>query len=73
MSAEEQRSEVVHYWWSKAEESLASAEREFKAGAYSIVVNRLYYAAFYAVCAALLERHLPTTKHSGVRAAYIVN
>ena len=34
------------------------------------MVNRVYYVAFHAVCAALLERQLPTTKHSGVRAAY---
>jgi len=46
MNSEEQRANVVRYWWSKAEESLASAQREFAAGAYTFAVNRLYYAAF---------------------------
>jgi uncharacterized protein (UPF0332 family) len=70
MSAEEQRAEVIRYWWSQAEESLASARRELEAGAYAFAVNRLYYAAFYGVSAALLERQLAFKKHSGVRAAF---
>jgi uncharacterized protein len=70
MNHEEQRADVVRYWWSKAEESLASAQREFAAGSYTFAVNRLYYAAFYGVCAALLERRQSFRKHSGVRAAF---
>lgn len=48
MSAEA-RKDVVRYWWSKAEESLASAHRELEAGSYAFAVNRVYYAAFYGV------------------------
>lgn len=70
MTPEEQRTNVVRYWWSKAEESLASAQREFAAGSFTFAVNRLYYAAFYGVCAALLERRKSFRKHSGVRAAF---
>jgi len=70
MNPEEQRANVTRYWWSKAEESLASAQREFVAGAHTFAVNRLYYAAFYGVCAALLERWQSFRKHSGVRAAF---
>lgn len=70
MTPEEQRTEIVRYWWSKAEESLASAQRELEAEAYTFAVNRLYYAAFYAVSAALLERQLSFKKHSGVRTAF---
>lgn len=70
MNSEEQRVKAVRYWWSKAEESLASAQREFAAGSYSFAINRLYYAAFYAVSAALLERQLSFKKHSGVRATF---
>lgn len=33
-------------------------------------MNRLYYAAFYGVCALLLEREQSFRKHSGVRAAF---
>jgi uncharacterized protein (UPF0332 family) len=57
MTSETQRAEVVRYWWEQAEESLSSARRETAAGAYTFAVNRLYYAAFYGVSAALLERH----------------
>ena len=69
MSAEA-RKEVVRYWWSKAEESLASARREVAAESYVFAVNRIYYAAFYGVSAALLDRHLSFSKHSGVRAVF---
>ena len=64
------RSDVVRYWWSKAEESLASARRELVAGSNLFAVNRLYYAAFYGVSAVLLDRQLSFKKHSGVRAAF---
>lgn len=70
MNTEEQRAEVVRYWWFKAEDSLASARRELEAQAYDFAVNRLYYAAFYAVSAALLERQLSFKKHTGVRATF---
>ena len=70
MSIEERRTEIVRYWWSKAEGSLASAQREFEAQSYSYAVNRLYYAMFYAVSAVLLERRLSFKKHSGVRATF---
>lgn len=33
-------------------------------------MNRVYYAAFYAVSAALLERGASFKKHSGVRSAF---
>jgi uncharacterized protein (UPF0332 family) len=39
-------------------------------GPTTFAVNRLYYAAFYAVSAALLERQRSFRKHSGVRAAF---
>ncbi len=70
MNQEQPRSDVVRYWWSKAEESLASAQREFDAGAFAFTMNRIYYAAFYAVSAALLDRQTSFKKHSGVRAAF---
>ena len=70
MSNEEQRKEVVLHWWTKAEESLASAQRELEAGANSFAVNRIYYAAFYGVSALLLEKNYSFKKHSGVRSTF---
>ena len=58
MTKKEKRSEIVRYWLEKAEESLASGRREFEAGSFSFAMNRLYYAAFYAVSALLMEHDL---------------
>ena len=70
MITTEQRTEMVRYWWLKARDSLSSARREFEAGSHSFAMNRLYYAAFYGVCAVLLDRQQSFRKHSGVRAAF---
>jgi len=70
MSGEEQKKLAVQYYWNQAIESLESAEREFNAGSFNFAVNRAYYAAFYAVTAALLDRNLKFVKHSGVKAAF---
>jgi uncharacterized protein (UPF0332 family) len=70
MTGEEQRAELVSYWWAKAVESLSSAQRETDADSYGFAVNRLYFTLFYAVSAALLERGQAYKKHSGVRAAF---
>lgn len=70
MTPEKHRTEVVLYWWAKAERSLASAERELGADELSFAMNRIYYAAFYAVSAALLDRQSSFKKHSGVRSAF---
>jgi len=70
MISQEKRSTVVRYWFEKAEESMASARREFEADSLSFAMNRLYYAAFYAVSALLMAHKLSFKKHSGVRAAF---
>ena len=70
MSKEKQRTQMVKYWWKKAQKSLNSARREFEAEAYDFAINRLYYAAFYGVSAVLLERKMSFKKHSGVRAYF---
>lgn len=41
-----------------------------EAGSCSFAMNRVYYAAFYAVSAVLLESRMSFKKHSGVRAAF---
>lgn len=38
MITKEKRSLMVRYWWSKAEESLASARKEFEAGSFSFAM-----------------------------------
>lgn len=69
MNDQENRAQLVLYWWHRATESLESAKRELAAGSYTFATNRLYYCAFYAVSAVLHEHGQAFRKHSGVRAA----
>jgi uncharacterized protein len=69
MNQDEKVAEAVRYFWQLAQESIASAHREIHEDALHTVTNRIYYAAFYAVSALLLERGLSFKKHTGVRAA----
>ena len=62
--------ELVRYWWEKAERSLTSADYEYKMQAYDFAINRLYYSAFYAVSAWLIENRHNFKKHSGVRGLF---
>jgi uncharacterized protein (UPF0332 family) len=62
--------ELVQYWWEKAERSLALAEFEYSVGAYDFAINRLYYCAFYAVSAWLIENGKNFKKHSGARGLF---
>jgi len=70
VNSTENRKAVIQHWWEKAEESLQSAKREWAANSLTFAMNRIYYAAFYAVSAALFERQISAKKHSGVRAAF---
>ena len=69
MSLDENRAEVIKYWWEDANKSIDSARREIDAGNYRYAINRLYYALFYSVSAALMERGFAFKKHSGVKNA----
>ena len=69
MTSEEKRAEVVRYWLEKAEESMASAKREFEGGSLTFAMNRLYYAAFYAVSALFALQGKTFSKHSAIEAA----
>ena len=53
--ADAQKLQAIRYWFVMAHECLASARREADADALPFAMNRLYYAAFYAVSAVLLE------------------
>jgi uncharacterized protein (UPF0332 family) len=61
--------QVVDEWMTRAEEALASGRTELDAGRYSFTINRAYYAAFYAVSAALLSKGRHFVKHTGVQTA----
>ena len=50
----------------KAQRSLRSAEKQLNEDDYDFGTSRAYYAAFYAMEAALLSKDLVFSKHSGV-------
>lgn len=65
-------SEIDHirYRLEKSIETLKEAELLLKAGFLTGVVNRIYYACFYAVWALLLTEGHSSSKHSGVMSLF---
>jgi uncharacterized protein (UPF0332 family) len=58
--------ELINYRLKEAEDSIKEAEVLLREGmSMRAVMNRLYYAMFYAILALLQERELGTSKHSG--------
>ena len=61
---------IATHWFKKALDAEASARLEFEAGHLGFAVNRLYYAVFYCVSAALAAENSKYGRHSAVRAAF---
>ena len=66
----ENRQDYINYRLQKADESFADAELLAKNRRWNSVVNRLYYACFYAVTALLLSKDLKSTSHDGCRTQF---
>ena len=64
-----QKEILVAYWLEKAHESLQSARSEYESGRLSFAMNRIYYAAFYALTALFRDRDRAFKKHKGLRSA----
>jgi uncharacterized protein len=62
--------ELIGYRLSRADETLSEAQVLFDNGYTVGVVNRVYYACFYAVSALLLTEDLASSKHSGVMSLF---
>ena len=60
---------LSQHWLDKSYEANESAAVLLEHRHYAACVNRLYYAAFYALSAALAKRGLSYGKHSAVRAS----
>jgi hypothetical protein len=58
---------LVGYRLERAEEAIQEAGMLLNGGHVNTCVNRLYYACFYAVSAALLCKGLSTSRHSHLR------
>ena len=62
---------LIRYRLSQAHDSLEEAKLLLKEGmSLRSVMNRLYYALFYAVLALLQEKNIGTSKHRGVISAF---
>jgi hypothetical protein len=60
---------LVQYWLEKSTESLCVAKANLAMESMTSTVNRLYYAAFYAMSALLAAKGLKYGKHSAVQSA----
>jgi hypothetical protein len=69
MTDQNYRDIISHEWVEKAETAFTSAEVLLRENLLVGSVNRLYYAAFYAVSAALAKEGKEYGKHTAVRIA----
>lgn len=60
-------SELIEYRLIRAKETFDDAEILRVNGKWNSAVNRLYYAAFYAISALLLANEISPTTHNGVK------
>lgn len=61
---------LAKYRMEKAKITLLDAKNFMGKASLESVVNRIYYAVFYAVNALLITKGLSSSKHSGVRALF---
>jgi len=67
----ENRKALIEYRLSQARDSIREADVLDQSGmSRRSVMNRLYYAMFYAVLALLQEKEMGTSKHSGAIALF---
>jgi len=59
------KEDLIKYRINRAHETLEDARILANEGRWNSVINRLYYAAFYAVIALLLHIHKHSSTHSG--------
>jgi len=69
-SEQPERRELVAQYIERAHIALRAAQINLDNGFYETVVNRAYYAVFYASSALLLTQNISRSKHSGVLAAF---
>ena len=67
---EESRKALVNYRMQRADESLEEALILCHTGHYNASMNRLYYAFYYAIVAALLQKDVNAAAHAGVKTMF---
>ncbi|MDE6301862.1 MAG: HEPN domain-containing protein [Muribaculaceae bacterium] len=61
----EERNSIVQYRLGKAIETLKEVHAVAALGFWSLAANRLYYAAYYASVALLINKEIETSTHKG--------
>jgi uncharacterized protein (UPF0332 family) len=64
---EQERLELVKYRITKANDALREVKLLIENELWNTVVNRLYYACYYAVTALLIKNEINAQTHAGVR------
>lgn len=64
---EESRKSLVAYRLQRGWETLEEVPYLYNGGYYNTAINRMYYAAYYAVLALLTKNSIDTTTHAGVK------
>lgn len=62
----DKRAEIVHYRLEKAFSTIKEAKDIAELGYWNLVANRLYYSAYYASSALLINHGLETSSHKGI-------
>jgi len=68
-----QRKEYIIYRLEKATETFEVAELLINNKKWNSAVNRLYYAAYYAISALLFQAEINTKTHSGVKTQFFLH
>lgn len=64
--SDEERAALVAYRLEKATRTLRQAKESIPLGYWEMTANRLYYAAYYAVSALLLNSGMSVQTHNGI-------
>jgi uncharacterized protein len=64
------KDDLVKYRLERAKKTLEDAQLLIESKRWNSAINRLYYSAFYAVIALLLNENHKTTTHNGVKSFF---
>jgi uncharacterized protein (UPF0332 family) len=68
-----ERDAYVKYRIEKAEETYEAASLLVEHGKWNSAINRLYYAAYYAISALLAKAEIETKSHAGVKTQFLLH
>ncbi len=70
---EHSKENYIKYRLEKAEETLFAAKVLIENRLWNSVINRLYYACFYAINALLVSNNISAKTHNGVKTQFFLN